>query len=315
MRVPDVTRAAIVAMAIANSACGVKQPPAARLSVLFGPAMGNETISGRVEDPAGRALLMAGDDGLVTIELDARVKKKTTVQVRGRERCWGLGRLEDGSVWTLMGRNTAIAIGSDGGIVREVALAEPHFGLFAVGDRLVLQPARQEMNAQLLVAMRPGDPDRVPWSTLAARAFDRLATGAAAALNLVNCGTSQRPGETPCWFPYEPVLALISNDGVTKRVPLAGLPVPEPESLINASAPVRPIRDVYVERDGTIWVISTGVPRNADLPGGWLLARFGPNGEPIDSRPLPEPARVILRASSGRALVLTGAGMIAEVQP
>ena len=148
------------------------------------------------------------------------------------------------------------------------------------------------------------------------RAFDQLATGAAAALNLVACGISATR-EVPCWFPDEPVVCLIAADGATRRIALAGLSRVAPETLINAKTPPRPIRDIYVQRDGTIWVISTGTgpEGKARGRGGWILARYGPRGEPIDRRLLPEPARLILRAERGRALVLTGTGMVAEVQP
>ena len=143
-----------------------------------------------------------------------------------------------------------------------------------------------------------------------------LATGAAAALNLASCGVSLT-SEIPCWFPDEPSLFLITESGVTRSIALEGLPHPAPELLINARVPQRPVRDVFVEPDGTMWVISTGTRLDgvSDVPGGWLIARYGRQGEPIDRRQLPEPVRIILRASRGRALVLTGAGMVAEVQP
>ena len=45
------------------------------------------------------------------------------------------------------------------------------------------------------------------------------------------------------------------------------------------------------------------------------LARYSPQGALIGLQSLTEPVRLILRAGGGRATVLTGAGMIAEVQP
>jgi hypothetical protein len=189
-------------------------------------------------------------------------------------------------------------------------------GLYGVGERLVLQPGSLPAGEPVLFAGLPGEESRLPWGGMKARPFETLATGAAAALNLVACGQT-RSTELPCWFPDEPVVFLITTDGTTRRVLLEGLPRAVPETLINARVPQRPIRDVYVERDGTLWVISTGTPVASapDLPGGWLLLRYGRRGELIDRRLLPEPARVILRAEHGRALVLTGAGMVAEVQP
>jgi hypothetical protein len=221
-------------------------------------------------------------------------------------------------MWTLTGRNDVIELTASGRFGRQIRLPVPHLGLFATGDRLIFQRASLPPNTPALFAGRPDGGEPSAWSAMTTRPFDDLASGAAAALNLVACGVSQR-AEMPCWFPGEPELSLISPDGKTRRLMLPGLPHPAPETLINARVPQRPIRDVFVERDGTIWVISTGAPpegdRNNKLPGGWLLARFGPHGEPIDRRRLPLPARVILHAANGHALVLTGTGMVAEVLP
>jgi hypothetical protein len=200
--------------------------------------------------------------------------------------------------------------------VREVPLGTAHLGIHATGSRLLLQPGTLPAGEPVLFSGTPAALSRDPWSAMRARPFDALATGAAAALNLVSCGVSLTD-EIPCWFPDQASVFLIRNSGVTRAVPLQGLPHTAPELLINARVPQRPVRDVFVESDGTIWVISTGSPTNAgpDVPGGWLIARYGRQGEPIDRRRLPHPVRIILRAAHGRALVLTGAGMIAEVEP
>jgi hypothetical protein len=152
---------------------------------------------------------------------------------------------------------------------------------------------------------------------MAVRAFDRLSSGAAAAMNLVSCGGSES-GDLPCWFPGEPALWLIARDGATTPVVLEGLPSVPVETLINMSAPPRPIRDAFVERDGTLWILSAGSPTGArrdEAPGGWMLARYSPQGRLIDRRDLPEAVRLLLRARDGTAVVVTGRGMVAEVRP
>jgi hypothetical protein len=50
-----------------------------------------------------------------------------------------------------------------------------------------------------------------------------------------------------------------------------------------------------------------------DTPGGRVIARYRPTGIVIDQRRLEEPIRLILRIESGRAVLLTGAGMVAEL--
>jgi hypothetical protein len=299
-----------------SSGCGAHQVTAATLEPVFGPVVPTEVISGRAVDGGPGVTLMVGGTTLVHVDLETRTHRDTRVLLPDAERCWGLARLSDGAVWTLKGRDAAIRIGEDGRVLQTLPLGSPHFGLFGVADRLIVQPAAVAAGGAALVSNRPGDVHRIPWGDLVVRSFDQFASGAAAALNLVSCGVGGA-GEVPCWFPDEPVVSLIRADGSARRIELAGLPRVAPEQLINASAPARPIRDVFIEVDGTIWVLSTGKPLDAakDTPGGWLLARYGRSGEPIDRRALPEPVRLVLRAGGGRALVLTGLGMVAEVLP
>ena len=286
-----------------------------RLTPLFGPAVGPEIISGHVVEGDERVLLLAGST-LVTIDLQRRTQRSNVLRLPPREDCWGLAKLSDGTLWTLMGWSTAAQLSAAGTIERTIELPVAHLGLFGAGDRLVYQQARLPAGRPALLAGRPGETSRSPWSDLTTRAFDDLAMGAAAALNLVGCGVG-RAGEIPCWFPDEPVVSLIAEDGTTRRLALAGLARVAPETLINATSPPRAIRDVYVEGDGTMWVMSSGRGPVGGLsgPGGWILAQYSRRGEAIDLRLLPEPARLILRAERGRALVLTGSGMVAEVEP
>jgi hypothetical protein len=295
----------------------VGPPDHAVLATRFGPIADLGTISGHVlqKDDAS-VILIAGDGSLVSIDADTGTYRRATLPCSGQDRCWGLARLADGSLWTLKGMHVVMEVSADARVVRELPLEAAHLGVHGAGLQLVLQPGTLPAGQPVLFSGSPSAASRDPWSTMRARPFDALATGAAAALNLVSCGVSLT-AEIPCWFPDEPSLFLITAAGVTRTIALDGLPHPAPELLINARVPQRPVRDVFIEADGTIWVISTGQPveGSPDVPGGWLIARYGRHGEPIDRRQLQEPIRIILRAAHGRALVLTGAGMVAEVQP
>jgi len=301
-------------LAIALAACHTGAPRVATIVPLFGP-VGRDTISGRVEEGDG-VLLMMGGTALARIDMRARTRSDTPLLLRAGEPCWGLARLADGSLWTLRGRNTLARIDRDGRIADEHSLEEAHIGLFSAQGRLILQRASLRPGAHALYVATPGGSEVAPWSDMTVRPFDDLASGAAAALNLVSCGTSERPA-TPCWFPDEPAVSMIAASGETRKITLAGLPRALPADLINVKQPRLPIRDAFVERDGTMWILSTGFPpaARATSQGGWLLLRYGPRGELIDRRVLPEAVRVILRARSGRAIVLTGSGMVAEVLP
>jgi hypothetical protein len=219
-------------------------------------------------------------------------------------------------MWTLKGRYAVIQIDADGLVTREITLAEPHLGLFASADRLMYQQASFTPPGPALRAGRPGDSTTVAWSEMTTRTFDKIARASSLALNMVACGAGVRD-ERPCWFPDEAAVSLIGAGGATRRLVLPGLDVVSPEILLTAENPPRPVRDAYVDAEGGIWVLSSGTPSagGSERPGGWILARYGPRGEPIGVRRLAEPARLILRAGSGRAVLLTGAGMVAEAIP
>jgi hypothetical protein len=260
--------------------------------------------------------LLAGGEAIVRVDLRARVANRFPLSVPPGETCWGLARLDDGSLWTLKGRRALAEIGEQGGIVREIPLAEAHFGLYASGNRLVYQPARFVPSGRLLTAGRPGDPQPLPWSTIGPRAFPTLARASAAALNMVACGQT-RTDERPCWFPDDTAVALIHADGSTRTVSLDGLTRVAPEVLLTSENPARPLRDVSVDDSGSVWVVSSGSapPGAGGEPGGWLLARYSGSGVLARINRLSEPVRLILRAEPRRVLVLTGSGMVGEVVP
>jgi hypothetical protein len=314
-------RAGITLLAIGLGACQtttVGQAPGSPLTPapLFGPVLGAEVIGGRADDGGEVVWLLAGGSAVVRVNLEARRAERTPLSLAPGDLCWGLARLRDGSLWTLKGRRSVVQIETDGRLSREIALAAPHFGLFASGDLLVYQQADFTPPAPALKAAIPGDEHPQPWSAMTTRTFETLARAAVAALNMVSCGSS-RTRERACWFPDEAAVTLIDPAGGSRRLELAHLTVTPPEVLLTAENPPRPVRDVYVDETGVLWVLSSGKASAAgpERPGGWILARFGPRGEPLSVRSLSEPVRLLLRVSSGRAVVLTGAGMVAEVIP
>jgi hypothetical protein len=291
-----------------------RQPDLVPLGQVFGPVVGNEVISGRVDEGEGVWLLVGGAD-IVHIDLSARRATRAALQIGAGERCWGLARLQDGSLWTLRGRNAVIRIDPGGGVTTEVALADAHLGLFAAADRLVYQQAIFTPPGPALKAGIPGDANTAPWSDMATRAFEGIARASAVALNMVSCGGTAR-SERPCWFPDEAAVSLIDVSGVTRRISLPGLTVVSPEILLTAENPPRPVRDAYVDRGGRIWVLSSGTapPGRSDRPGGWVLARYAPDGTAGGLVRLEDSARMILRADSERVLLLSGTGYVAEVK-
>ncbi len=285
------------------------------LAPVFGPIVASEVISGHA-DAGQEVWMLAGGTDLVYVDLAARRVRRSAIRLRPGELCWGLARLEDGSLWTLRGRHSVVQIDPDGAITRDVALADPHLGIFGAAGRLIYQQASFTSPGPALRAGVPGQAGTEPWSDMTTRPFDRLARAASIALNMVACGGSALP-ERPCWFPDEAAVSLIDGRGTTRTIDLTGLVVVSPDTLLTTENPPRAVRDAYVDREGRIWVLSSGTAPagGSGRPGGWLLARYGPRGEPMGVRRLAEPARLILRAEPGRALLLTGAGMVAEAVP
>lgn len=316
----NVRTVALLPLLIAAFAACEARPIAGKSEVLslapiFGPIAGNEVIGGRADDERGVWLLVGGMD-LVHVDLATRGVTRVTLKLPAGERCWGLARLQDGTLWTLRGRRAVIQIDPEGGIVRDVPLPVPHLGLFGVADRLIYQEASFTPPGPALRAGTPGAAGTTPWSEMTTRTFDRIARASTLALNMVTCGGSARD-EYPCWFPDETALSLVGAAGGTRKMTLAGLHLVAPEILLTAENPARPVRDAYVDADGHIWVLSSGTPPPgaAEQPGGWILAQYGSRGEPMGVRRLAESARLILRGGSGRGLLLTGSGMVAEVFP
>ena len=290
-------RAGLLLLAVVLGACRTspRQAPASTLlTPIFGPVIGAEVIGGRADGAAGNnddeIVLLAGGVDLVRISLatrrSARVKLRLAAGSGGfREDCWNLA-----------------------------ALGEPYFGLFAAGDRLLFQRADFLPPGPALMA---GGADRRPaaaWSTIATRTFPALARASVAALNMVTCGPT-KASERACWFPDEAAVFLVTDSGSTRRLVLRGLDLVSPETLLTSDNPRRPVRDAYVDGDGTIWILSSGAPPpgTAEQPGGWVLASYASDGASKGIVRLPEAARLILRADARHVTLVMASGMIGQV--
>jgi hypothetical protein len=309
----------IASVLILGAIAGACQPaplahpsPSTSVRALFGPVIAAEVIRGREYD-GDEVLLLVGAT-IVHVDLRSHRSSTTAIQLEPGESCWGLARLTDGSIWTLKGRNTAIQIAADGTVSRAIDLREPHMNLFGAGHRLVLQRGLATAPDPALHAIEPGVEGATPWSALKTRQVPGIARAQASALSLVACGGTDR-AERPCWFPDQAALSLIDVDGRARYMALAGLAPISPEVLLTAENPRRPIRDAYVDRGGRIWVLSSGDPPAgaADLPGGWILARYSSSGAAEGQTRLLEPVRLILAVRDGRVIVLAGSGQVGEV--
>jgi hypothetical protein len=310
--------AGLVLLATVLGACKTavvgQAPTSLAITPLFGPVIGAEVIGGRA-DTGDVVVLLAGGIDLVRIELSARRSERTHLALAPGESCWGLARLTNGALWTLKGRRTLARLGPDGRIDEQVALASPHFGIFAAGDRLVYQEATFSAPGPALKVALPDGAGRVPWSGITTRTYERLARASAAVLNMVSCGATLT-SERACWFPDEPGVFLVGSRGQTRHVALSGLDVASPETLLTSDNPARPVRDAYVDATGEIWVLSTGAaPAGApDTPGGWIVARYGPDGAGKGRSRLPEAARLILHVDPSRVTLLLSSGKVGEVR-
>ena len=291
-----------------------QQPDVVRLTTLFGPVVSPQVISGRV-DKDDEVILVAGS-AIVRVDLAGRRAMRVPIAVAAGDACWGLARLADGSLWTLKGHKAVIRVEPDGRVSRELPLAEPHVSLFGAGSRLLFQKAAFGPPGPALTAGEPGGSGGEPWSDMRTREFPGMARAQSAALNMVACGGTAG-GETPCWFQDEAAVFLIGGRGETRRIVLTGLSAVSPEILLTAENPPRPVRDVFVDRQGRVWVLSSGAPpvESSPLPGAWILARFTGEGIPDGQVRLAQPVRLILRVSEAGVVMLSGDGYVSAVPP
>lgn len=273
-----------------------------------------ETIVGRAIDDE-RAFLLT--DSAVLIEINPGLSRVKRHSIKGRQpsdRVWGLARLADGTLWTLLDRTTLGRLTGSGEVVRRLMLTEPHFGLFGLGMHLVYQTIPTTTRAIVLTKGPPGNLDRQPFGTLRLREFDGMRAEVWAA-NLVSCGAT-RSAILPCWFPDQPVVDLIDSNGVGRQLSLKNLRGSPLVSSTLASNRPQPLWDALVTGN-EIWVVSSAAtpPGSPDAgPLRWRLFRYALDGRVLSQVRLASPPRVILGVSAGIGYLLTAHGRIERVE-
>lgn len=303
--------------------CGREQTPdpsPARTGNPAGPASGiavGDVVVGRAA-AGGRVWLLTLAHNLIAIDIERGAADQVAVRdIPPVENLWGLARLDDGALWTLVGRHSLGQLAEDGRIVRRIDLRAPHLGLFASGADLVYHVFDVDPPAPALTAGPPGESNRRAWGVLQTRVFDRP-RAETVVLNLVACGLGDR-GLLPCWFPGQTSVAVVDQEGTGRVIQLAGMAPQSPDEVLMSSNPARPVRDVYALRDGDVWVLSSTVADGAVVSPGaayelsWWLKRFSPEGQLRDIVAVPESARLILSRSGTTLVLLTAAGTILRV--
>lgn len=304
-------------------ACGGEQAldsPPTRIGHPAGSASGiavGDVVIGRAAAGA-RVWLLTLARNLIAIDIERGVAAQVAVRgVPPVDNLWGLARLDDGALWTLVGRHGLGQLMEDGRLVRRIDLRTPHLGLFASGGDLLYQVFEVDPPAPALTAGPPGESNRRAWGVLHTRVFDRP-RAETMALNLVSCGLGER-GLLPCWLPGQASIALTDQNGAGRVTQLAGVAPQAPDEILMSSSPARSVRDVYALHNGDVWVLSSTVADAAAVSPGaayelrWWLKRFSPAGQLREVVTVPEPARLIL-GRSGRSLVLlTAAGTVLVV--
>src|SRR5512140_2184610 len=94
-----------IALVASATLSGCALPPAqpATMVRVFGPVMARDVIAGRAEerDPRAPVRLLVAERDLLTIDVDSRSATRRPLDIGPASRCWGLARLDDGTMWTL----------------------------------------------------------------------------------------------------------------------------------------------------------------------------------------------------------------------
>lgn len=221
------------------------------------------------------------------------VQRVQVSSINTDENVWGLARLEDGTLWTLVGRATLTELSSQGKVVRKIDLRVPHLALFGWKNRLLYQAIDLSPPSAALAQGPPGNHDRTPCGSLQTRLFNTVRPEMWA-LNLVKCGVG-RADELPCWFQNEVVIDRIRVDGKGSPCRLDNLKLTRPAALTRAEDAPHPIWDAYIPASGELWVLITSdTPASANGRSGWEVFRYSPQGRLIAGTRLPVPARLIL---------------------
>lgn len=266
-----------------------------------------DTIVGRAYGSES-TLLLTDEPALVAVDARSlRATRRVLVDVPDPERIWGLARLDDGTIWTLLDRTLLAQLTPEGRVARRIVLDETHLGLYGLGRELVYQLLPSPAQTSALTVGPPGASERRPTGGLSLRApDDRRAE--VWARNLVYCGLSRRSA-LPCWFTDQAMMDLIETGGHNRQIRLPVLEVQSPHRPSGVTDPPQPIWDAILFRDEVL-VLSRSTPpalQQTDSPA-WHLWRFGLDGRTRSHCRIDAAPRILLDADGAVCSFLTWEG-------
>ena len=275
-----------------------------KVSTIARPArFSDAVIVGRAVCSASASTwLLSETRHLTEVRYDGLVTVHNVTGLAATERPWGLACLSDGTLWTLAAFRVLARLDETGRLQERIDLHVPRTALFAVGDRLLFQPAPAVPGLAALMTSPARQPFAVkPWAGLVVPG----SAGRSAVPNhsLAACGINLG-SLVPCWL--APDAHFTISDGITSRTIDAWL----------QSMPVdreTPIRDVALTSATAHWLLAGGRDAERGRTSGVRLFRVREHPSQnlfIDLKPS---ARIILSASDTRCVLLTVDGGLMEV--
>ena len=262
---------------------------------------------------ADRVLLLTQSRQLVELwPASGTVVRRAVLGLEPLERIRGLARLDNGTIWTLVGRDELVEI-SEGRAGRRLALPAPAVALYGAGARLVYQVVDFDPPAPALLATEPGGADRQVWGPLRTRMFG-LSRAENMVLNLVVCGFGSR-GLVPCWFAVGDEVAVVDVAGGGRIVRLEGVRTIAADDVLTGDVSARPLRDVFARAADDVWVLGVDVVAASDETSArqWQIVQFDGLGRARQVRRLEKACRVFLAMTTASAWLLANDGSIVRV--
>lgn len=235
--------------------------------------------------------------------------------LRHDEQLWGLARLDDGSLWTLVGRRMLARVSPAGRIDRRIELSRPILNVFGWRRGLVFHEATPKAGGSVLTIRNVdelvAETGEVPFGRLRVR--DHATRVERLAFSLVLCGSSAGVA-LPCWFTHALGVDLARPAEQDAIVPLEGLGLQPPRELTIGDLETRgPIRDVYLDAAGALWVLASRVWGDTAI-SALQVARYTTAGRLTGRIDLDLGARLILGTRGDTCVLLTRTGSVREVR-
>ena len=265
-----------------------------------------EIVVGRARDD-GDVWLLTSTARLVRLSLsDHTVVAVTVTGLRPDEEFWGLASTGTGKLLTLIDRSTIATVSRRRHVSGRVAMEGRYLGLYGFRETILVQPVTLQAGRPVLKRLRLGEQPTTEIGSL--RLVNYSTRSETLVRSLVACGTTSAT-ELPCWFNQTLRIDRIATAGTGRPLELLGLtsrplPTPHPDRM-----DVRgPIIDAHIDRDRMLWVLlRQHIPAGS---AGDLLARYTPDGVPMNLQRLEGRARLILDAAEDECLLLGVDGVI-----